>query len=339
MDIERRAVLLAGLTTLMSGCARATQPAPQPHRDIAGWADFKARFLDGDGRVIDTGNGGISHSEGQGYAMVVAEAAGDRAAFERLHGWTEKNLARPHDALFSWRYDPRQPVPVNDPNNASDGDILIAWALMRAGRRWGQRVWQARARDIRMAIHDHLVQVRGPRTLLLPGITGFDHPDRTTINPSYYIWPALDQFRAADGDDQWGRLIRDGERLIVDARFGPLALPTDWIDIATDGRASPAADKPALFGLDAIRVPLYLTLGGRQQRADAIARFWRSYIDQKRPVPAWVDVRSGETASFAVSAGGCAVVRRLLGDAAPPCSPQPGGEDYYSSVLRLIAAL
>lgn len=335
MGFERRTVLLAGLLSMMSGCAKASQPGV---RRIEGWGDFKARFLQQDGRVVDTGNGGISHSEGQGYAMVLAEAANDRDAFERLHAWTERTLVRPHEALYSWRYDPNQPMPVNDPNNASDGDILIAWALLRAGARWGQAAWRDRSQQVRAAIHDNLVHKRGSRTVLLPGISGFEHPDRVTINPSYYIWPALDHFRAADGDAMWGKLIRDGEQLIADARFGPLALPTDWIDIANDGRVTPAVDKPARFGFDAIRVPLYLTLGGRHKRADAIARFWRSYADQGRPIPAWVDVNTGETAPYPISEGGCSVVRRLIGSAGPACKPQPAG-DYYSTVLQLIATL
>ena len=38
------------------------------------WRIFKQRFLAADGRIVDDGNGGISHSEGQGYGMVLAEA-------------------------------------------------------------------------------------------------------------------------------------------------------------------------------------------------------------------------------------------------------------------------
>jgi endoglucanase len=43
-------------------------------------------------------------------------------------GWTERTLLRGDVALFAWRYDPRAPNPVADTNNASDGDMLIAWA-------------------------------------------------------------------------------------------------------------------------------------------------------------------------------------------------------------------
>jgi endo-1,4-beta-D-glucanase Y len=38
-----------------------------------GWRQYKDRFVTSEGRVVDNANGGISHSEGQGYAMLIAE--------------------------------------------------------------------------------------------------------------------------------------------------------------------------------------------------------------------------------------------------------------------------
>ena len=142
MDFDRRTLLVTGMIATTSGCAKAGSP-PKRHGDAA-WPGFKAAFLQPDGRIVDTGNGGISHSEGQGYALLLAEAGDDRAAFDRIHQWTEQMLARHDVALFSWRYDPRAAVPVGDTNNASDGDILIAWALLRAGQRWQDKALLAR---------------------------------------------------------------------------------------------------------------------------------------------------------------------------------------------------
>src|SRR5436309_1896309 len=41
------------------------------------WRSYKARFVTDQGRVVDTANGRISHSESQGYGMLLAVAAGD----------------------------------------------------------------------------------------------------------------------------------------------------------------------------------------------------------------------------------------------------------------------
>lgn len=305
--------------------------------DLNGWREFKVAHLAADGRIIDHGNGGISHSEGQGYGLLIAEAANDRAAFDLIYAWTETNLARAYDALFSWRYAPSDPVPVSDPNNATDGDILIAWALMRAGNRWRDKHLLERSAEIRSAIAEHCVRRVGSRTLLLPGAAGYDRPDRTTVNMAYYIWPALDLFRQADPASIWGDLIRDGEVLLDEARIGPLALPTDWTDVAPSGKVTAAVDKPPRFGFDAIRIPLYLMLGGRTAKAASVARYWRSYLDNSKPIPAWIDVVTGEVAPYPLSAGGYAIAARLLKTKAPQIQMPP--PDYYSRVLVLLAAL
>lgn len=356
MAYERRMFLSLSGAYLLSACAPASsreegrKPASTPPRKtskpvkvarserLVGWPEFKTAFVQADGRVIDTGNGKISHSEGQGYGMLLAEAAGDRDAFDRIHAWTEKTLLRKDAALFSWRYVPTSAIPVEDPNNATDGDILIAWALMRAGTRWKERRYLARASEIRSAIAKHLVRRVGTRTFLLPGKTGFDPADRTILNLSYYIWPALDAFANAEPTGPWPALIIDGEWLVKTARFGPAALPTDWIDVSKEAAVKPAAGRPPRFGFDAIRVPLYLLMGGRGELADNIERYWKSCADNNRGLPAWVDVLNGEIAPFTLSVGGYAVAKRLLRSETLPGTPTPA-TDYYGSVLAMIAQL
>ena len=45
------------------------------------WRLYRTRYIDG-GRVLDTGNKDVSHSEGQGWGMLLAEANGDRRTFD-----------------------------------------------------------------------------------------------------------------------------------------------------------------------------------------------------------------------------------------------------------------
>ncbi|STT00045.1 endoglucanase [Klebsiella pneumoniae] len=44
---------------------------PRAWADTA-WERYKARFMMPDGRIIDTANGNVSHTEGQGFAMLLA---------------------------------------------------------------------------------------------------------------------------------------------------------------------------------------------------------------------------------------------------------------------------
>src|SRR5258708_30961536 len=67
--------------------------APGPATLLAdGWRQYKERFVTSDGRVVDNANGGISHSEGQGYAMLSAERLNDRPAFEAIWRSTDGNF-------------------------------------------------------------------------------------------------------------------------------------------------------------------------------------------------------------------------------------------------------
>ncbi len=137
----RAFVLLLAAFVLLPGVLRAEDGSL-----AAEWGIYRDRFVGDDGRVHDTGNNQVSHTEGQGLAMLFAEAFDDRATFDRVWNWTRANLRRPDSALFAWRWDPNSENPVADTNNATDGDILIAWALARAARHWHAPAYRKEAR-------------------------------------------------------------------------------------------------------------------------------------------------------------------------------------------------
>jgi endoglucanase len=326
--LTRRAAL-AGVAALTAARPSLADPA-QP------WPAFKARYLAAEGRIVDTGNGGISHSEGQGYGMLLAQAAGDRASFEALWRWTQANLARPDGALFSWRFDPAVAPPVSDPNNATDGDLLIAWALLRAAAAWRAPARREAALGILAEVADRLVAETPLGPALLPGLDGFRTAETTTLNPAYWIWPALDAFAATDPAGPWAAVAATGERLLDAAAFGAFRLPTDWVDVAPSGEVAPAADRPPRFGYDALRAPLYLAWSGRWTRLAAAQAFWRPYLAQNRAPPAWIDVASGEVAPYAASAGATAAAAFVCDMAVQPAS---GAADYYGDALAALAWL
>jgi endo-1,4-beta-D-glucanase Y len=333
---RRRQVLLVGVAVL------AVPQVACAMKDQRDWRSFKAVYLATDGRVVDTGNGGISHSEGQGFGMLLAEAHGDRAAFDRLWKWTSAHLARPDVRLFRWRYDPKPGAAV-DPNNATDGDIFIAWALLRASRRWKAPRYAVDSAAIRAAIAGKLVADIGDRKVLLPGMDGFHQKDAIVYNPSYFVLPALQDFVAVDPQGPWGRLIRDGLTVARDAQFGDQSLPADWVRIDASGAVTPDPARPPRFGFDAVRAPLYLVWGGvtGQASATTAARYWRRFEGARWPPPAWLDVESGAAAEFPLSAGGQAVAR-LVADLPSPnplatLKVDPAQGDYYSAVLGLLA--
>ena len=334
MGFERRTVLTALAFALTTGCARAksSRSADGLMLDPALWQGYKARFLAPEGRIVDNGNGGVSHSEGQGYGMVLAQAAGDSAAFDGMARWTAQTLLRKDVALHSWRFTPGRADPVADPNNATDGDLLIAWALLMAGRRWGKADYLQQSAAIRGAIAQKLIVQRHGFSLLLPGLVGFARPDRVVINPSYYVWPAIDSFVRLE-PRFWGPLASDGLKILKAARFGPSGLPADWLDIKGKGVVEPAEGRDPVFGFEGIRVPLYCLMSGRGSACDTIARYWSALNRAGKPLPAWVNVVTGETAPYALSGGATAIAGRLLNR---NLSAATADQDYYAATLGLM---
>lgn len=338
MTLVARFVVLVAALLFLGGAARADDGAL-----AAQWLKYRDRFIGADGRVHDTGNKEISHTEGQGWAMLLAESFDDRPTFDRVWNWTRDKLRRPDSALFSWRWDPNSENPVTDTNNATDGDILIAWALERAARRWHDPAYRREAGPMLVEIRDKLVQRVGGTLVLMPGGDGFKATDGTVIvNPSYYIYPALEAFARIDPSPLWARLRRAGLHLLAKARFGPWGLPTDWVTISEKGEVAPAAHLPPRFGFDAIRIPLYL-IWGSQATAARLApdlHFWDGFVD--KPIPAWVDVADGSVAPFPAPAGFRAVIEltRSWHGRKPLALPEIGDQDdYYSASLILLAGL
>ncbi len=318
--------------------------ATAAHADAvdSGWAVFRNRFVTTDGRVLDTGNKEVSHTEGQGWAMLFAEAAGDRDSFNKIWNWTRSNLQRRDNALFSWRYDPDGKTPVADSNNASDGDILIGWALARASRHWNDPEYGRAARRIIADIRRRLLVRAQGWLVLLPGQQGFKADGVTVVNPSYYIYPALKEFARILPSPEWQRLRVAGLNLLADARFGRWGLTPDWLQIAKSGELSPAANFPPRFGFEAIRVPLYLIWAGEAsgERLASYLDYWNDFGG--KPAPAWADLSNNSVAPYAGSTGfqAIAALARAYGQTGQPTLPTIGDtDDYYAASLTLLAAI
>lgn len=127
-------VVLSIMTLLTAVSAGRTASIPPE-----AWSAYKSAFLDPGGRIMDTGNGNISHSEGQGYGMWLAVLSDSLADFELIWSFTRTELLVRDDGLSAWKWDPRTRPHVTDINNATDGDILIAYALALAAGQWNRQ--------------------------------------------------------------------------------------------------------------------------------------------------------------------------------------------------------
>lgn len=280
MSRRRLTTVLAGFLSVAAVSSGTSTPAgAAPNRPaltveagdylLAGWALYSSRFVTDEGRVVDDDNGSISHSESQGYGLLLAAAAGDRARFERIWRWTEQELFVRDDDLAAWRWDPAATPRITDRNDATDGDILIAWALLRGAERWGETSWRHRARRIADAVARHATQDVGRLTVLMPGASGFaagEQADGPVVNLSYWVFPALQELETISPALAGAKLRESGLDLAREARFGRDALPTDWISLAARNPV-PARSFAPVFGYNAVRIPLYLAWEGEAGRA------------------------------------------------------------------------
>ncbi len=334
---------------------------------LGDWWRYKARFISQDGRVIDTGNGNVSHSEGQGYAMLLAVAYGDRWTFDRLWTWTRTHLqTRPNDKLLSWLWKPSNHDgggAVADVNNASDAEVLVAWALLRASKRWNHYEYQQAAAEMLADLRRLAVRNSSQGPYLRPGLEGFEQPDGVVLNLSYSVFPALMQFEESFPGSGWGALSASGLQKVGQARFGRWNLPPDWV--LCEGLRPPAAPVapaapdqapvpmvfrlpktfPPDFGYNAIRIPLHIAWENpKSPLLKPFAEFWREFGDVSK-IPSKVNLETNAFDPDPAMPGLVTLARFILAcesgnrltvrDLPPVMSDEP----YYSASLKLLTKL
>ena len=302
------------------------------------WTNFKQRFMQPEGRVADHAQGDISHSEGQGFAMLLAVHYGDSAAFDHLWQWTQQHLQVRGDSLLAWRWQPQNGI--TDKNNASDGDLLVAWSLLRAYEKWHTPDYLKASQMIAQDIRGKLLKKTSHGLILLPGVEGFDNPGGITINLSYWVFPALRDIVRADPSPDWDELAKSGIAILQYAKFGRWGLPPDWLLL--DDKVKPAGGFPERFSYDAVRIPLYLIWGNRESEAllKPSRDSWR-YFSASRFLPAWTNFNDDSVDSYDASAGIHAIASWVTGfpDYPPVQANTDEQQGYYSTVLFLVGKM
>lgn len=333
--MRRLSIISMLLAALLAGCSGGGGQADP-------WQLYKSHFIGAEGGVVDAVNHGIRHSEGQGMGMLLAVANADRSTFDGIWRWTRTHLqVREQDRLLVWRWQPEAPH-ITDRNNATDGDLLVAWALLRAYDLWGDGNHLAAARAMIADLREQLIVERGGRLLLLPGRYGFVKEQGVIVNPSYWVFPALKAFALFEPEvPLWRELIRSGRALIAASLFGPWQLPADWLMVSADGELTPAAQFPKRFGLDAVRIPLYLQWAGFADHP-AVLRcrdFWAQFSGEG----AWPDWAGLEQTMVHLSGHmqGVRAIAQLIRPgrihAFAPFDWQQA--EYYQVTLRMISEL
>ncbi|MDQ1361186.1 MAG: endoglucanase [Acidimicrobiaceae bacterium] len=264
---------LAGAQRVPHGSA----PAPLSVRPEAGARTdsvaFLHRYLAANGRVVRSDQGGDTVSEGQGYAMLVAVATGQKRAFAAAWNWDRTHLQQA-DGLFAYHW---RNGAVVDGQSASDADLDTAWALVLASQRFGIPAYGVEGQRVASAILDQESAVVAGRLELVAGPWARTNP--SVVNPSYLAPQAMEALGRATGDPRWSQLASSTTALVTDvvahSRGGLLP---NWVDIAPDGSVqpvgSPSGTGPPTYGLDAQRAPVWLAASCTRADRTAAAGAW-----------------------------------------------------------------
>jgi endo-1,4-beta-D-glucanase Y len=306
------------------------------------WEAYRSRFVQPDGRVMDNANGDISHSEGQGYGLLLALGAEDRGTFEKIWSFTLTEFLIRDDGLAVWKWDPAASPHVTDRNNATDGDILIAYALGRAGVLWKEDRYLKAAQRLAAAIGKTAIGRDGDTLFLLPGASGFgadDRPDGPVVNLSYWIYEAFPVLASLAPEYDWSAVWRRGLVLLQQATTGKAKLPADWISIRARAQLRTADGLPPEFGYNSLRIPLYLL------RAGMTDMDWLRVVNQRWKTGsegvAVVNVLTGEVRERLTDQGYVAMSAAL--SCALDGTPIPAGlktfqpQLYYPATLYLLS--
>lgn len=341
--------LLASAATFRSDADTVkvgTAPNDQLKRDKTDWELWKAAFLTQEGRVVDHLQDDASHSEGQGYGMFLATWFGDAQAFQQMDDWTSSFLAVRQDPLLAWRWSPNHRPQISDYNNATDGDLFHAWALLRAGQRFGTRDYLARAQNIARFIAASCVRPdprENGRLLLLPGADHFSTDQYITVNPSYYMPLAMRELGLAAASPELLQCADDGEALLADLASA-VGLVPDWIDIGSSGWRY-SERHAAQSGYDALRSALFLIWSGQIDHL-AVKRAAAFYIAEAKRgalVPT-VFVSSGRKVLATSDFSGYEAVSALVRCAALPSEhtviPRSfDDQPYFPATLHLFSLI
>jgi len=275
------AAALVGATFV--GCSHSRAPANADTANIdrarAAARQFLANYVAPDGRVVRHDQGDDTVSEGQSYALVLAQVAGDNMTFDRVWNWTAAHLSRPDELLAAHATNSGT---VDDHNAATDADIVTAWALLRdIGPNADEH--HDLGRRIANSVLEHETLALADGTLVLAaGNWATGSPG--TLNPSYWAVPVLSELGRLTGDTRWNDLAVTSTRLVAALTQNGTRLPPDWARV--DGSAVTATPAPdgkspdVRYSFDAQRAVVWFAMGDHQA-ATPLAGAWAGLLSDE----------------------------------------------------------
>jgi endoglucanase len=278
---SRALLVVLALTPIMTACGttaitHSPAPAALPSTATRAAAErFLAGYVTSDGRVIRHDQGGDIVSEGQAYAMLIAEVAQRPALVRTIWSWTAAHLGNSDGLFASHATGTGQ---ILDPHSATDADTLIAYALLRyAGadqadlHREGRRVADA---------------VLSQESVTLPGgaplpVAGPWAKATKTVDPSYLMPSVFAGLAGLTGDDRWNRAAAAAVTMVDALTNGGRLLPPDWARLSGNHLVpipNPGGGAGVQYSFDAARLPIWFAAACTADARGLAAAWWRNLL-------------------------------------------------------------
>jgi endoglucanase len=243
------------------------------------WDNYKKEYVDQTSfRVVDKQKNGITTSEGQSYGMLMSMWMDDRSSFDGIWKWTQDNLQKPNTNSFSWLWgkningEYKVLSEQGGDNVATDGDIDIAFALIKASQKWGNQLYLESAKLIMKDIwtNEVIITKNGKYLLVSNDLEKKYNKQEVLVNPSYFNPAAFHEFARVSSEDNWNRLSTDSyefleksSQSILDSDGKSSLLPPDWMLVnIEDSSIKPTGNKDfsSRYSFDAARIPWRVAL-------------------------------------------------------------------------------
>jgi len=262
-------VVAVAVVVVRSSISGSTAARVPPGTSMA--ATFLSSYVTADGRVIRHDQGGDIVSEGEAYAMVLAEVADRPTVVRTVWQWTQRHLQRP-DGLLSFHAS--SSGQVLDKQSAADADTLAAYALLRYRGSDAKHLHLDGERIAAAILANETVTQNGV-SVLVAGPWAMSPPQ--TVDPSYLMPPVFRALSTMTGDARWRKLADDSLHLLAGLTSNGQRLPSDWAHFGSGTLTmspAPSGGGSASYGEDAARTAVWLAYDCSTSGHSLAAAWW-----------------------------------------------------------------
>lgn len=215
-------------------------------QDIYGQWQHNYIIKTSNGSYVNTSSGsenGIALSEAQGYGMLISvlnkeDKLSENQFYDLFNYYTHHRVEGTY--LMSWRYtnDAKKQKQSDLKNNATDGDLYIAYALILASEKWSQHklIYQTAAKQI---LNDILIHnVNRNNNILTVGNWADDSSKYQNLMRTSDVLPSFfDKFYKFSNNSQW-LLIKNKmlDSLYQASRNSKVGLVPDFIQVTNNNK-------------------------------------------------------------------------------------------------------